>query len=181
MTGWRLGWAVVPASSAHAVEKLAQNLYINAPTLSQHAALACWDSDAIAELEAHRQRYAKNRAIVLHYLTQMGLCLNSEVSPATGAFYVYFDLRRFGVHAKPKEEAQNEKKCDEALWKMTSVELCRRVLDEAYVALAPGVDFEDPSSDVGLSRVRISYSRGTPEVEEGMKRLLHWWQNNVVQ
>lgn len=153
MTGWRLGWMVVPEELVNVMNKLSQNMYINAPTLSQIAAVEAFDCDE--ELQEHVKRYTKNRDIVLSTLES----LNLPHSPADGAFYVYVDLKHVGVTDAPM--------------------LCQRILSEAGVAITPGVDFEDAESGLGLQRVRFSYSRSTDEVQEGMTRLKDWWLQNM--
>ena len=155
MTGWRLGWMVVPLSLADTMNRLSQNLYINAPTLSQLAGLAAFDCDQ--ELDAHVVRYAENRRIVLDTLAELGLL--EGASPSDGAFYLYLDLSKQGVTDTP--------------------ELCRRLLSEAKVAVTPGVDFESPESGLGQRRLRFSFSRSTDEVRLGMQRFKDWWLKNM--
>lgn len=157
MTGWRLGWLVVPPSLIDTMNRLSQNMYISAPTLSQHAALVAFDTDVTAELEAHLVKYRTNRDIVLSTLKD--LQIDTNASPADGAFYVYLDLAEAGVR--------------------DSGAMCGRLLEEAGVALTPGLDFEDPASGLGHQRVRFSYSRSTEEVAEGMRRFKHWWLENM--
>lgn len=154
MTGWRLGWMVVPDYLIDTMTRLSQNMYINAPTLSQLA--ACEAFNCIDELEEHLKKYRRNRDIVLSTLDSIGL--SEGISPADGAFYIYVDLSHHGIDNTP--------------------DLCKRILEEAGVAITPGVDFEDPASGLGLKRMRFSYSRNTDEVEEGMKRFKKWWEEN---
>ena len=116
MTGWRIGWMVVPEDLARAVECLAQNLFISPPTLAQHAALAAFD--CTEELDRNVARYAENRATLLAGLPRAGF---TRFAPADGAFYLYADIRAFGIDSR---------------------ELSRRLLDEAGVAVAPGLDFD---------------------------------------
>lgn len=155
MTGWRLGWILVPETLVDVMNRLGQNLYINAPTLSQLAAVHAFD--CTDELEGHVQKYAINRQCILDTLKE--LSLDTNISPADGAFYVYVDLLAAGI--------------------TDSTNLCSRLLEEAGVAVSSGVDFEDPSSGLGNYRVRFSYSRSTKEVTEGMKRFKTWWQANM--
>ena len=150
MTGWRLGWMVVPNSLVDAMNRLSQNLYINAPTLSQLAACRAFDEDTDVELQVNLRKYAVNRDIVLSTLRD--LRIDGNASPADGAFYVYIDLSAEGV--------------------TDSTALVWRLLEEAGVALTPGCDFEDPASGLGDVRIRFSYSRSTEEVSEGMRRLV---------
>lgn len=157
MTGWRLGWMIVPNELIQVMNKLSQNMYINAPTLSQIAAVEAFNCDE--ELQGHVQKYAKNREIVLKTLESLGLL--ECCSPADGAFYVYLDLLKAGVKDTPS--------------------LCKRILNEAGVAITPGVDFEDAESGLGLQRVRFSYSRSTDEVSQGMERFKNWWLKYMNQ
>ena len=145
MTGWRLGWLVVPESLLGAVERLAQNLYISPPTLSQVAALAAFDCHD--ELTANVARYARNRDILLRGLPGAGL---TELAPADGAFYVWARTD----HLDPDSER-----------------LCARWLDELGVAVTPGIDF-DPRR--GRSWVRFSFAGATADMDEAVRRLLAW-------
>jgi aspartate/methionine/tyrosine aminotransferase len=145
MTGWRLGWLVLPPPLVRPVEALAQNLFISPTSLSQVAALAAFD--AVDELEGHVARYARNRAVVLDELPQVGV---TDLAPADGAFYVYGDVSHLGDD---------------------SVELCRRWLEETGVAATPGLDF-DPTR--GHRAVRFSYAGSTDDVTEAMARLRTW-------
>eukprot|EP01039_Chlorochromonas_danica_P008628 gene8628-9508_t len=156
MTGWRLGWMVVPLSLRDTLLKLSESLYIAPPTLSQLAAVAAFD--CIDELKVHVHAYALNRRTVLEVLD--GLGLRDCAAPSEGAFFIYLDLKSKGVN--------------------DSVRLCARLLDEAKVAITPGVDFEDPSTSLGQHRIRISFSRCWEEVHEGMMRFKHWWIKNTV-
>ena len=145
MTGWRIGWLVLPERLLRSVECLAQNLYISPPSLSQHAAIAAFDCAAI--IDAHVARYAANRAVLLEALPRAGFC---DIAPADGAFYLYARLS----DGDPD-----------------SPEFCRRLLDEADVAITPGIDF-DPLR--GHRTVRFSYAGGTDEMEEAAARLIGW-------
>lgn len=158
MTGWRIGWLVTPSVSddplvAAGISKLQQNLYINAPTVSQIAAEASFD-DAHTELADHVHRYAHNRAVVLEGLRDLGIDLDAHVAKASGAFYCYADLRAYGVH-------------DTSAW-------CARLLEETGVAITPGLDFEfDPA--VGNKRVRFSYCGDSTDIAIAMDKLKTWW------
>ena len=145
MTGWRIGWLVVPDRLVRAVERLAQNLYISAPYLSQVAALAAFD--ATDELEAIKAEYARARNVLLTELPRLGL---SDFHPVDGAFYLYADVARF----------TND-----------SVTFCRRMLDEAGVAATPGVDF-DPTE--GSHHMRLSFAGGEEVCREAVRRLQGW-------
>ena len=156
MTGWRLGWMVVPLSLVDTMNRLSQNMYINAPTLSQIA--ACKAFDCNKQLDSYVNMYKVNREIVLEALQELGLL--SGAAPADGAFYIYIDLQAAGV--------------------TDSMQLCHRLLEEAGVALTPGVDFEDPENGLGLKRIRFCYARSTEDVREGMRRFKIWWAENMV-
>ena len=130
MTGWRLGWLVVPEPLIDVMNRLSQNMYINAPTLSQIAAIEAFHSEE--ELEEHVAKYTINRATVLNTLSDLGI--DKHLAPCDGAFYAYVDLGEYGVTNSP--------------------EICRRILEEAGVAITPGNDFEDPSSGLGYQRMR---------------------------
>jgi aspartate/methionine/tyrosine aminotransferase len=145
MTGWRIGWMVVPERLVRPIERLAQNLYISPPYLSQVAALASFD--AIDELEAVKAGYARNRALLLEELPRLGI---TETHPVDGAFYVYADMARFTNDA---------------------VAFCRRLLDEAGVAATPGVDF-DPLE--GSHHMRLSFAGSEADCREAVIRLKNW-------
>jgi len=145
MTGWRIGWMVVPEALVRPVEKLAQNYFISAPTLSQVAAIAAFD--ATEELEGHRERYRCNRGIILDALPAMGI---SRFAPADGAFYVY---------------AQVDHLTDDSLG------FCTRLLDATGVAITPGVDFDLVN---GHGSVRLSYAADTDSIAQAMDLLGGW-------
>jgi len=145
MTGWRIGWMVVPERLVRPIERLAQNLYISPPYLSQVAALAAFD--AVEELEAVKAGYARNRSMLLEELPRLGI---TEMHPADGAFYVYADVARF----------TND-----------SIGFSRRMLDEAGVAATPGVDF-DPVE--GSHYVRFSFAGSENDCREAVRRLATW-------
>jgi aspartate/methionine/tyrosine aminotransferase len=145
MTGWRLGWMVVPPDMLRAVECLAQNLYISPPALSQHAAIAAFDCRD--ELDANVARYAANRALLLSELPKAGF---TRFAPADGAFYLYADIGHL----------TND-----------SPEFCRRMLREIAVACTPGVDF-DPAR--GNATLRISFAGSTEAMAEASRRLAAW-------
>jgi aspartate/methionine/tyrosine aminotransferase len=145
MTGWRLGWMVVPEDLLRSVECLAQNLFISPPTLSQLACAAAFDSRD--ELDANVARYAENRKLLLQELPKAGF---DKLASADGAFYIYADVT-----------------------KMTddSLAFCRRILDETGVAITPGVDF-DPRR--GNRFVRFSFSGSTEDMALAAGRLIGW-------
>lgn len=145
MTGWRLGWMVVPAELVRATECLAQNLFISPPTLSQHAAIAAFE--AVAELDGHVARYRRNRDLLLHELPKAGF---DRFAPADGAFYIYADIG----HLSDDSE-----------------EFCRRLLAETGVALTPGLDFD---TQRGRHYLRISFAGAEGEIAEAARRLVAW-------
>jgi aspartate/methionine/tyrosine aminotransferase len=145
MTGWRLGWMIVPQSLLRAVECLAQNFFISPPSLSQHAALAAFDCHA--ELQGNLARYAENRAVLLSELPQAGF---DRLAPADGAFYLYADIGHL----------TND-----------SVEFCRRMLVETGIACTPGTDFDRAR---GHAALRISFAGSTATIAEAARRLRNW-------
>ncbi|EDP64080.1 Aspartate aminotransferase [alpha proteobacterium BAL199] len=145
MTGWRIGWMVVPQDLLRSVECLAQNFFISPPTLSQIAAVAAFDCED--ELQANLRRYAANRDVLLNELPKAGL---DDLAPADGAFYVYANV---AAHTND------------------SVEFCRRMLAETGVACTPGVDF-DPSR--GHATVRFSFAGATDTMAEACRRIADW-------
>jgi aspartate/methionine/tyrosine aminotransferase len=145
MTGWRLGWMVVPPDLVRSVEVLAQNLFISPATLAQLAAVAAFD--ARAECDANVARYRANRDLLLARLPQAGF---RDFASPDGAFYLYADVGHL----------TND-----------SAEFCRRMLAEAGVAATPGMDF-DPAR--GHRFVRFSFAGTTAEMEEAARRLIAW-------
>ncbi len=145
MTGWRLGWLVLPSELVAPVTRLAQNLFISAPAIAQHAALGAMAD--VPELEQRVERYRRNRDHLLTMLPKAGL---TRMAPADGAFYLYLDISEFAAN---------------------SVQLCRRLLDETGVALTPGVDF-DPER--GHRFVRLSFAGPEAEVATAAGRLCEW-------
>ncbi|MFP6740577.1 MAG: aminotransferase class I/II-fold pyridoxal phosphate-dependent enzyme [Alphaproteobacteria bacterium] len=145
MTGWRLGWMVVPESLMRAVESLAQNMFISPPTLSQRAALAAFDCGD--EIAANIARYSRNRALLLEELPKAGF---TALAPADGAFYIYADVSHM------TNDSQT---------------FCQRMLDETGVAATSGVDF-DPER--GNAFVRFSFSGSTEDMAEAARRLRDW-------
>jgi aspartate/methionine/tyrosine aminotransferase len=147
MTGWRIGWMVVPSSLVRAVERLQQNLAISVPTLSQIAAEAAFDGRE--ELEKVRHGYEENRRILLEGLPRIGL---KSFLPADGAFYLYADVSQFTAD---------------------SFTFATRMLEEAGVATTPGADF-DPLR--GRNFVRLCYAGGRDEMREAVERIGTWLQ-----
>ena len=142
MTGWRVGWMVVPEDHVRTVERLAQNMFIGPPHASQVAALAALG--AIDELEANRAVYAANRRLMLEGLPQAGF---TKIAPPDGAFYIYADVTDLTKDSRA---------------------FAAEILDKAGVAVTPGLDF-DPAR--GHRTLRFSYAQGTAEIEEGLARL----------
>ncbi len=145
MTGWRIGWMVVPESHVRRIERLVQNLFICAPHPSQVVALAAMD--ATDELEANLAVYRRNRALLLEGLPKAGF---GRIAPPDGAFYIYADVSDITGDSR---------------------ELARRLLAEAGVAATPGLDF-DPKR--GHATLRFSYAGSTEAMEEGLARLAAW-------
>lgn len=146
MTGWRLGWLVLPEELVAPVTRLAQNLFISAPAIAQHAALGAMSDPS--ELRRRIEHYRRNRTLLLDRLPRLGL---SRMAPPDGAFYLYVDIGHLGLD---------------------SVELCRRLLDDTGVALTPGVDF-DPVR--GGRYVRLSFAGAELDVAEAARRMEGWF------
>jgi aspartate/methionine/tyrosine aminotransferase len=145
MTGWRVGWMVVPPQLVRTIERLAQNFYISPCAASQIGALAAFD--AIEELEANKAAYAANRALLLEELPRAGF---KSLAPADGAFYLYADVSDM---------------TDD------SGAFVARILEEAGVAATPGIDF-DPVR--GRRFIRFSYAGTTAAMAEAARRLRAW-------
>lgn len=152
MTGWRVGWMIVPQDHIRTIERLAQNMFICPPHASQIAALAALD--ATDELEANRAIYAKNRALMLDGLPKAGF---TKIAPPDGAFYVYADISDLTED---------------------SLSFAARILEEAGVAVTPGLDF-DPHR--GGRSLRFSYARQTADIEEGLVRLTRFMEKYRAQ
>lgn len=142
MTGWRIGWMVVPESQIRTVERLAQNMFICPPHASQIAALAALE--CIDELEANRATYAENRRLMLEGLPKAGF---TRIAPPDGAFYIYADVSDLTED---------------------SLSFAAEILHGAGVAVTPGLDF-DPLR--GGRTLRFSYARATADIAEGLARL----------
>ncbi len=145
MTGWRIGWIVIPKDLDRSIECLAQNLFISPPTISQWAALHAME--AREELEANVARYAENRSVLLKGLPTVGI---SKLAPSDGAFYLYADIQDCSTD---------------------SVSFCKKILQEAGVALTPGLDF-DPER--GRHTLRISFAGSTNDMHEAIRCLDDW-------
>jgi aspartate/methionine/tyrosine aminotransferase len=145
MTGWRVGWMVVPPDLVRPIERLAQNLYISPTAVSQAGALAAFD--AVAELEANKAVYAANRDLLLEELPRAGF---AKLAPADGAFYLYADIGHLTDDSR---------------------DFARRMLEETGVAATPGIDF-DPAR--GAWFLRFSYAGPTASMAEAARRLRGW-------
>jgi aspartate/methionine/tyrosine aminotransferase len=144
MTGWRLGWLVLPDALVEPVERLAQNLYICASSLAQHAAIACFDADSLAECETRRAAFRERRDFIVPALQKLGL--EVPVVP-DGAFYVWADCRRFAP----------------ASW-----DFAMRLMRTAHVALTPGKDFGPAHAN---TYIRLSFAASMPQLQETLRRL----------
>ncbi|WP_407181308.1 pyridoxal phosphate-dependent aminotransferase [Bradyrhizobium sp. STM 3562] len=145
MTGWRIGWMVVPEALVRPIERLQQNLAISVPTLSQFAAEAAFDGTE--EMEAVKRGYVENRRILIEGLPRAGL---TKFLPADGAFYLYADVSDFTSD---------------------SLAFARQMLEEAHVAATPGIDF-DPLH--GRNFLRFSYARSADDMREAVARIGRW-------
>ena len=145
MTGWRIGWMVLPEKLVRQVECLQQSLYISAPALSQAAAVEAFA--VTAELEQIKERYRTNRALLMKGLPELGFEITA---PLDGAFYAYCDITR---HSND------------------SMDFAKRMLTECHVAITPGRDF-DPVD--GHRTVRLSYAGSNEDIEEALGRIGSW-------
>ncbi|HAV70514.1 MAG TPA: pyridoxal phosphate-dependent aminotransferase [Stenotrophomonas sp.] len=144
MTGWRLGWLVAPPQAVRELEKLAQNLYISASSIAQHAALACFEPESIAIFEQRRAAFRERRDYLLPALRALGFRI--EVEPE-GAFYLYADVSAF------TEDAQA---------------FCAHFLETEHVAFTPGLDFGHHRAN---AHVRLAYTQEVPRLEEAVRRI----------
>ena len=144
MTGWRLGWLVAPPAAVPDLEKLAQNLYISASSIAQHAALACFSDEAMAIFEQRRQAFQQRRDFLLPALRELGFRI--EVEPQ-GAFYLYADVSAF------TDDAQA---------------FCAHFLETEHVAFTPGLDFGFHRSN---QHVRLAYTQEVPRLQEAVERI----------
>jgi aspartate/methionine/tyrosine aminotransferase len=145
MTGWRLGWMVIPEELVRPVQKVSQNVYISAPTVSQYAALAAFDS--MDDVEQMKDKYRERRAFLVEQLQNLGFWLPAAPQ---GAFYVYAGIQR---------------------WNLDSMWFVRRALSEAKVAVTPGYDFGAYRAG---QFVRFSYATDISKLKEGCRRLSEW-------
>ena len=142
MTGWRIGWIIVPKEHVRVVERIQQNMFICASHASQILALGSFESKN--ELEKNLETYRENRKILLSALPEIGF---NNIAPPDGAFYLYIDISEFSSD---------------------SYDFTIKMLNIGGVAITPGIDF-DPIK--GKSKIRISYARSTPEILKGIKRM----------
>ena len=142
MTGWRIGWIIVPKEHVRVVERIQQNMFICASHASQILALGSFESKT--ELEKNLETYRENRKLLLAALPEMGF---SNIAPPDGAFYLYIDISEFSSD---------------------SYDFTIKMLNVGGVAVTPGIDF-DPIK--GKSKIRISYARSTPEILKGIERM----------
>jgi aspartate/methionine/tyrosine aminotransferase len=146
MVGWRLGWLLVPPEQQTRARAFMGNLFLTAPSLSQHAGLVALDCRD--ELEGYVATYARNRALLLEALPRLGL---NNIAPPDGAFYIYANIAHLTNN---------------------SLEFCQTLLRDTGVATAPGIDF-DPVD--GHCHMRISFAVSTAEVEDAIVRLTPWF------
>ncbi len=144
MTGWRLGWVVAPKAYVPALDRLAQNIFLAAPTPAQHAALAAFQPETLDMLEQRRQIFQQRRDYLYEALTELGLRMGGKPE---GAFYLYADVSRFS----------ND-----------SFEFCRQLLEQARVAITPGRDFGSYRAE---KYVRFAYTTGMDRLRLGVERL----------
>ena len=147
MTGWRLGWLLVPPELRRAVDCLTGNFTICPPTLSQIAAVAAFTPESTAEADSHLHHYATNRTLLLEGLRRIGI---DRLAPTDGAFYVYADV----------SDLTNDSRA-----------FCSKLLADTGVAIAPGIDFDTERGD---SFVRLSFAGPTNDIEEAVKRIGSW-------
>ncbi len=150
MVAWRLGWLVAPLDHVHRARAYMGNLFLTAPSLSQHAGLVAMD--CVEELEGHIEVYRRNRQLLLDALPALGL---ARIAPPDGAFYIWADIGHL----------TND-----------SMAFCKQLLTDTGVATAPGVDF-DPVE--GHRFMRFSFAVSTPEIEEAVKRLVPWFEGRT--
>jgi aspartate/methionine/tyrosine aminotransferase len=156
MTGWRLGWLVAPPAAVPELEKLAQNLYISAPSMAQHAALACFQPQTLEILEQRRHEFQRRRDFLLPALRDLGFKIAVEPE---GAFYLYADISAFGGDA---------------------FAFCQHFLETEHVAFTPGLDFGRYQA---TQHVRFAYTQDLPRLQQAVDRIkrgLISWQPHAV-
>ncbi|HXL59176.1 MAG TPA: aminotransferase class I/II-fold pyridoxal phosphate-dependent enzyme, partial [Mycobacterium sp.] len=147
MTGWRLGWLLVPQELQRAVDCLTGNFTICPPALAQAAAVAAFTPESVAEADALLHHYAANRQLLLDGLRSVGI---DRLAPTDGAFYVYADVSHLTTD---------------------SLSFCSKLLHDTGVAIAPGIDFDTVR---GGSFVRLSFAGPTSDIEEALHRIGSW-------
>jgi aspartate/methionine/tyrosine aminotransferase len=147
MTGWRLGWLLVPRPLLRAVDRLTGNFSICPPTLPQQAAVAAFDAASITEADALVGDYTVNRDLLLRGLPEIGL---PRLAPADGAFYVYADVSDYSTD---------------------SLAFCAKLLADTGVAIAPGIDFDTVH---GGAYVRLSFAGAAHDMSEALRRMGPW-------
>jgi aspartate/methionine/tyrosine aminotransferase len=156
MTGWRLGWLVAPEAAVPELEKLAQNLYISASTIAQHAALACFEPATLEILEQRRHEFQRRRDFLLPALRELGFGIAVEPE---GAFYLYADISAFGGDA---------------------FAFCKHFLETEHVAFTPGLDFGRYQAS---QHVRFAYTQDLPRLQQAVERIargLKTWRAHAV-
>jgi aspartate/methionine/tyrosine aminotransferase len=147
MTGWRLGWLLVPQELQRAVDCLTGNFTICPPVLPQYAAVAAFTPESVAEADALLHHYSANRQLLLDGLRQLGI---DKLAPTDGAFYVYADVSHLTTD---------------------SLSFCSKLLQDTGVAIAPGIDFDTVR---GGAFVRLSFAGPTSDIEEALRRIGPW-------
>lgn len=151
MVGWRLGWLLSPLNHVHRARAYMGNLFLTAPSLSQHAGLVAMD--CVEELEGHVEVYRRNRQLLLDALPALGL---ARIAPPDGAFYIWADIGHL---------------TDD------SMAFCQALLNDTGVATAPGIDF-DPVE--GHRFMRFSFAVSTAEIQEALKRMVPWFEGRAA-
>jgi aspartate/methionine/tyrosine aminotransferase len=153
MTGWRLGWLLVPAELRRPVDRLTGNFTICPPVLSQVAAVAAFTPEATAEADGNLQHYAVNRSLLLDGLRRIGI---DRLAPTDGAFYVYADISNYS---------------------QDSLAFCSKLLRDTGVAIASGIDFDVAR---GNEYVRLSFAGPTSDIDEALRRIGPWLQQQPL-
>jgi len=147
MTGWRIGWVVIPEHMINSADKLAQNLYLSAPTAAQHAAIRALNSDCITQYQSRAKEFKKRRDYLLPALKKLGFKITQ---PCDGAFYIYADASNFTTD---------------------SMAFCKELLENTGVAITPGLDFRGHNCE---KMVRFAYTCNILKLKEAIKRLTHY-------
>ncbi len=144
MTGWRLGWAIVPENAIEPIERLAQNLFISPPTVAQYAALAAFEPKTIAELESRRWQFKERRDVLANGLAKLGFVIEAQPQ---GAFYLYVNASKFTDN---------------------SYEFCWSLLEEDGILVTPGIDFGQNDTN---HMMRFSYTTSLENIHRALERL----------